>query len=65
MTGPVPPSPFTHPIPQEVEFLRRRDSGKGRIDFVDIASPSYDPDYNAGISYEQVHDLSCVVLMVK
>lgn len=39
---------------QEVGFLKSRDAGKGRIDFVDIAAPSYSPADNAGITYEQV-----------
>lgn len=33
-------------------MLMGRDQGKGNIDFVDIASPSYDPAKNAGVSYE-------------
>lgn len=39
---------------KEVNFLRKRDAGKGRIDFVDIAAPDYSADANAGITYEQV-----------
>lgn len=39
---------------QEVNFLRGRDEGKNKIDFVDIADPSYDPADNAGISFELV-----------
>ena len=38
----------------QVNMLRRRDAGVGRIRFVDIADPSYVPEENAGISYEQV-----------
>jgi predicted DCC family thiol-disulfide oxidoreductase YuxK len=38
---------------KEVDFLRRRDAGAGRIDFVDIADPGYSAAANAGISYEQ------------
>ncbi|KAK9810504.1 hypothetical protein WJX72_011884 [[Myrmecia] bisecta] len=38
---------------REVNMLRRRDEGKGKIDFVDVASPDYDPADNAGISYKQ------------
>jgi hypothetical protein len=37
---------------KEVDFLRRRDTGK--IDFVDIAAPGYSAADNYGISYEQV-----------
>ena len=38
---------------REVNVLRRRDRGQGRIDFVDIASPDYDPSAHADISFEQ------------
>ena len=38
---------------REVDMLRRRDEGVGKIEFVDIASPEYDPVRNAGISFEQ------------
>ncbi|KAG1658770.1 hypothetical protein FOA52_001313 [Chlamydomonas sp. UWO 241] len=37
---------------KEVNFLKGRDSGKGKIDFVDIASPSYTAQDNYGVSYE-------------
>lgn len=33
---------------KEVNFLRKRDAAAGRIDFVDIALPSYRPEDNAG-----------------
>jgi hypothetical protein len=39
---------------KEVNFLKSRDAGKGKIDFVDIASPSYTAEGNYGITYEQV-----------
>ena len=39
---------------REVNMLRRRDAGIGRIQFVDIASPDYHASANAGISFEQV-----------
>ena len=39
---------------REVNMLRKRDADTGRIEFVDIASPDYDPSANAGISFEQV-----------
>jgi hypothetical protein len=42
---------------REVNMLKRRDEGIGKILFVDIDAPDYDPAENAGISYEQV-DLS-------
>lgn len=38
---------------KEVSFLRSRDVGKGRIDFVDVASPAYDPAANQGITFQQ------------
>ncbi|KAL4431007.1 hypothetical protein ABPG75_006263 [Micractinium tetrahymenae] len=38
---------------REVEMLMRRDAGKGRIEFVDIASPDYAPERNGGITFEQ------------
>ncbi len=37
-------------------MLKRRDEGIGKINFVDIASPAYDPQENAGISYQQVSE---------
>lgn len=39
---------------KEVNFLRQRDASAGKIDFVDIALPSYRPEDNAGITFEQV-----------
>ena len=36
-----------------VDMLRRRDAENNYISFVDIASPSYLPEDNAGISFEQ------------
>lgn len=38
---------------REVEFLMKRDAGRGRIDFVDVASPSYTAGANYGITYQQ------------
>ncbi len=38
---------------REVNMLRRRDEGAGKICFVDIDAPDYSPADNAGISYEQ------------
>lgn len=43
---------------QEVNFLRGRDTGKNKIDFVDIADASYDPASNAGITFEQVRHVA-------
>ncbi len=37
---------------REVNFLRRKDSKRGLVRFVDIAAADYDPQDNAGISYE-------------
>ncbi|GLC37420.1 hypothetical protein PLESTB_001589300 [Pleodorina starrii] len=37
---------------KEVNFLRSRNQA-GKVVFVDIASPEYDPAQNAGISFEQ------------
>ena len=39
---------------REVAMLKSRDGDKGKIDFVDIASPSYKPAEYQGISYEMV-----------
>jgi predicted DCC family thiol-disulfide oxidoreductase YuxK len=38
---------------REVDFLRGRDAGRGKIDFVDIAAPSYTAEANYGITYQQ------------
>ncbi|MEL6137914.1 MAG: DUF393 domain-containing protein [Cyanobacteria bacterium J06628_6] len=37
---------------REVDFLQRRDNGRGLVAFVDIADEGYDPDDNAGIDFE-------------
>ena len=34
---------------REVDFLRAKDDGRGRLDLVDIADPAYDPSLNRGI----------------
>ncbi len=39
-------------------MLRRRDAGVGKIRFVDINDPSYSPEANAGLSYEQARSYS-------
>ena len=38
---------------REVDMLKARDAGVGKIDFVDISSPSYRPQENRGISFER------------
>ncbi|KAI7836715.1 hypothetical protein COHA_009491 [Chlorella ohadii] len=43
---------------REVEMLMKRDQGKGRIAFVDVASPEYDPAQNSGISFEKAMEAS-------
>ena len=47
---------------REVEMLRRRDSGRGAIDFVDIAAPDYDPAVHGGISFERAMERIHAVL---
>eukprot|EP00243_Klebsormidium_subtile_P011499 TRINITY_DN6547_c0_g1_i1.p1 TRINITY_DN6547_c0_g1~~TRINITY_DN6547_c0_g1_i1.p1 ORF type:complete len:277 (+),score=26.02 TRINITY_DN6547_c0_g1_i1:105-935(+) len=37
---------------REVDMLRNRDAGTGKINFVDIASDNYDPSENANIDFE-------------
>jgi predicted DCC family thiol-disulfide oxidoreductase YuxK len=37
---------------REVNFLRKKDAGRGLIKFVDIADDNYAPDDNAGIDFE-------------
>ena len=37
---------------REVDFLRAKDDGRGRLDLVDIADPAYDPSLNRGIDFE-------------
>lgn len=45
----------------EVNMLKEKDAGSGKIDFVDISSPSYSPEANAGVSYvqamQQIHGI--------
>lgn len=36
---------------KEVDFLKKRDEGVGNIDFVDISSPDYLAQNNAGIDF--------------
>ncbi|MEB3359150.1 MAG: DUF393 domain-containing protein [Synechococcales bacterium] len=37
---------------REVNFLQKRDAGRGRVAFVDIASDRYNPDDHGGIDFE-------------
>lgn len=37
---------------REVDFLRRRDAGRGLVTFVDIAADSYNPEANGGVDFE-------------
>lgn len=37
---------------REVNFLTKKDAGRGLIAFVDIADDNYNPSENAGISFE-------------
>jgi len=37
---------------REVDFLKRRDAGRGLVAFVDIADPAYDPVANGGVDFE-------------
>jgi len=37
---------------REVDFLRERDGGAGKLSLVDVAADDYDPKENAGIEYE-------------
>ena len=36
---------------REVNFLRRKDAGRGLVKFVDIAAPEYCPEENGGVSF--------------
>jgi predicted DCC family thiol-disulfide oxidoreductase YuxK len=37
---------------REVNFLQKRDAGRGLIAFVDIAEEGYDPEAHGGVSFE-------------
>ena len=37
---------------REVNFLQKRDAGRGKVAFVDIAADDYNPEENAGIDFE-------------
>ncbi|MGB3650479.1 MAG: DUF393 domain-containing protein [Rivularia sp. (in: cyanobacteria)] len=37
---------------REVNFLQKRDAGRGKVAFVDIAADDYSPEENGGIDFE-------------
>lgn len=37
---------------REVNFLRKRDAGRGKVAFVDIADDEYTPEANGGVDFE-------------
>ncbi len=37
---------------REVNFLRKRDAGRGKVAFVDIADDDYTPEANGGVDFE-------------
>lgn len=37
---------------REVNFLRKKDAGRGLVTFVDIDDPSYSPKDNGGVEFE-------------
>ena len=37
---------------REVNFLRKRDAGQGKVAFVDIADDDYSPEANGGVDFE-------------
>jgi predicted DCC family thiol-disulfide oxidoreductase YuxK len=37
---------------REVNFLSKRDGGRGIVAFVDIADPNYNPEQNGGVDFE-------------
>lgn len=37
---------------REVNFLQKRDAGRGLVAFVDIADPYYNPEENGGVDFE-------------
>lgn len=37
---------------QEVNFLQKRDAGRGKVAFVDIAADDYNPEENGGVDFE-------------
>ena len=47
---------------REVNMLRGRDKGVGKIDFVDISSSDYSPEDNANLSYDEVNATDLIFL---
>lgn len=47
---------------REVNFLRKRDAGRGLVAFVDIAALDYSPEENGGIDFETAMGLIHAVL---
>ena len=47
---------------REVDMLRKRDAAQGKICFVDIAAPEYDPAQHADISFQQAMERIHAVL---
>ncbi len=37
---------------REVNFLQKRDGGRGKVKFVDIAGDDYNPEENGGVDFE-------------
>ena len=37
---------------REVNFLRKKDAGRGLVALVDIAEPDYNPNFHAGVEFE-------------
>lgn len=37
---------------REVNFLKKRDAGRGLVSFVDIADPDYNPEAHGGVNFE-------------
>ena len=46
---------------REVNLLQKKDAGRGKVAFVDIAADDYNPEENAGIDFEtamgRIHDI--------
>ncbi|ELS02483.1 hypothetical protein Xen7305DRAFT_00021970 [Xenococcus sp. PCC 7305] len=54
---------------REVKFLKKRDAGRGIVNFVDIADPDYNPQDHGGIDYElamdRIHGILCDGTIIK
>ena len=37
---------------REVNFLTKKDAGRGIVEFIDIADPNYDPRVNGGVDFK-------------